>query len=197
MPELFPPEIYDELSPRNPRSQVVRRAVKWFTAGAFPDLTTAPFGDMGGRVGLATYPLTAEIGYRYLGLDEVGEYRTLRAGSRGLTGLVYGADTIVRKPVPYRSVRGGKVHDWFYHGVGEEPVLSIPMESRTGFERALYVMRGETDYKTGAADDTFTATWRIPAEPESEYRGRRRDVFSRVTVAGVPGQTALPVDVQW
>jgi len=329
MPELFPPEIYDELSPRNPRSKILRRAIKWFTAQSFPDLTMAPFGDMGGRVSLATYPLTAEIGYRYLGLDEAGSYRTLRAGTRGLIGLIYGADSIVEKPVPYRSahlscgyvalkreaagnrlyaglnalqpgsghqhgdllnlitysrdrmltgekrthyhdpaqrvysgasyahntvtvdetskvhanylkgdripriatvvdlpagqvaeahgdqvysqtsvyrrivcqfdeyvfdifdVRGGKVHDWFFHGVGEEPVFSIPMESKSGFEPALYVMRGETDYKTGAANEPFTATWRIPANPNSEHAGRQRDVFSRVTMAGVPDQRAF------
>jgi len=329
MPDLFPPEIYDETDPQNSRSRVLRRAIKWFTAQTFPDLTMAPFGDMGGRVSLVTYPLTAEIGYRYLDVDEVGSYSSLRAGSRGLTGLMYGADTIEEKPVPYQSanlssgyvalkreangnrlyaglnalkpgsghahgdrlhlltysrdrmltgekptryndpdqriysgasyahntvtvdetsqvhgnylkderiphidtfvdlpaaqiaeahgdkvyehtdiyrrllcqfdeylldifrVEGGKVHDWFYHGVGEDPVLSIPMESKTGFEPALYVMRGEPDYKVGAADDTLTATWRIPAEPESEHPGRRRDVLSRVTVAGVPGQTAF------
>ncbi len=328
MPDLFPPEIYDELSPENPRSRTVRQAVKWFTAQAFPDLTMAPFGDMGGRVSLATYPLTVEIGYRYLGLEEAGSYRTLRTGNRGLVGFIYGADTITEEPVPYRSshlasgyaalkretngnrlyaglnalvpgsghqhgdrlnlltysrdrmltgekrtvyhdpeqrtysgasyahntvtvdetsqphgnylkgeriprivtfldlpagqvaeahgdkvydqtsvyrrlvcqfdeyaldifhVQGGNVHDWFYHGVGEEPVLSIPMESQSGFEPSLYVMRGKTDYKSGSADNTFTATWRIPAEPNSEYPGRQRDVFSRVTVAGTPQQTA-------
>jgi hypothetical protein len=326
MPDLFPPEIYDDLGSQSSRSRAMRRAIKWFTAQAFPDLTVAPFGDMGGRVSLATYPLTAEIGYRYLGIDEAGSYRALRE-DRGLTGLVYGADTLEEKPVPYRSahlssgyaalkreangnrlyaglnalqpgeghqhgdrlnlltysrermltgekrtryedpdqrvysgasyghntvtvdetsqvhgntlqddripridtfvdlpaaqvaeahgdrvyeqtrtyrrllcqfdeylldifrVEGGEAHDWFHHGVGEGPVVSIPMARRTGFEPALYVMRGEPDYRMGAADDTFTATWRIPAEPESE--GGRRDVFSRVTVAGVPGQTAF------
>jgi hypothetical protein len=65
------------------------------------------------------------------------------------------------------------------------------MEARTGFEPALYVMRGGPDYRTGAADGAFTATWRLPAEPGSEFPGRRRDVSSRVTVAGVPGQTAF------
>ncbi len=329
MPDLFPPEIFDDSHPQNPRSRVLRRAIKWFTAQAFPDLTMAPFGDMGGRISLASYALTAEIGYRYLGIEEAGSYRSLREGNRGMTGLVYGVDTIQEKPVPYRStylssgyaalkreargnrlyaglnalqpgeahqhadrlnlltysrdtmltgekrsdyadqdqrdysgasyahntvtvdetsqvhgndlkgdriphidtfvdlpaaqvaeahgdrvyehmrlyrrllcqfdeylldifrVEGGKVHDWFHHGVGEAPVVSIPMAPRTGFAPALYVMRGKSDYTMGAADHTFTATWRIPAEPGSEYAGRRRDVFSRVTVAGVPGQTAF------
>jgi len=332
MPDLFPPEIYDETDPQNPRSRVLRRAIKWFTAQTFPDLTMAPFGDMGGRVSLVTYALTAEIGYRYLRIDEVGSYSSLRAGTRGLTGLMYGVDTIEERPVPYQSanlasgyvalkreadgnrlyaglnalipgsghshgdrlhlltysrdrmltgekrtryndpdqriysgasyghntvtvdetsqvhgnflkderiphidtfvdlpaaqvaeahgdkvyentdiyrrilcqfeeylldifrVQGGKVHDWFYHGVGEEPVLSIPMESKTGFGPALYVMRGDPAYKTGAGDDTFTATWRIPAEEASELPGRERDVFSRVTVAGVPGQKAFALN---
>ena len=88
-------------------------------------------------------------------------------------------------------VEGGKVHDWFYHGVGEEPEVTIPMARTTGFEPALYVMRGKPEYRVGAADATFTATWRIPAEPASEYAGRRRNVTSRVMVAGVRGQTAF------
>ncbi|MSS71034.1 MAG: hypothetical protein EXS64_06065 [Candidatus Latescibacteria bacterium] len=329
MPDLFPSEVYDETSPQNPRSHALRRALQWFIAQSFPDLTMAPFSDMGGRVSLASYPLTAEIGYRYLGLEEAGSYRALREGDRGLIGLMYGADTLEEKPVRYQSahlssgyvalkreangnrlyaglnvllpggshqhadrlnlltysrdrmltgekttryedtdqrvysgasyghntvtvdetsqvhgnhlqgdriprievfvdlpaaqvaeahgdrvyeqteayrrlicqfdeylldifhVRGGKVHDWFHHGVGEEPAISIPTERRTGFEPALYVMRGEPDYRTGAADETFTATWRLPAEPGSEYAGRRRDVFSRVTLAGASGQTAF------
>jgi len=328
MPDLFPPEIYDELDEQNPRSRIMRRAVNWFMSQTFPDLTMAPFGDMGGRVSLETYPLTAEIGYRYLGLDEVGQYRALREGSRGLTALTYGADTITQKPCILQSaylssgyaalkrkandnrlyaglnalqpgsghahgdrlnllvyshdrmltgekrthytdpdqrvysgasyahntvtvdetsqphgnflkgdaiphintfvdlpaaqvaeahgdnvyqqtevyrrlicqfdeyvldifrVQGGNVHDWFYHGVGQEPVLSIPMERKTGFEPSLYVMRGDPAYQTGMAQDTFTATWRIPPEPDSVYPGRRREVFSRVTLAGSPGQTA-------
>lgn len=329
MPDLFPPEIYDDIDPQNPRSRALRRAIRWFIAQAFPDLTMAPFGDMGGRVSLATYALTAEIGYRYLGIEEVGAYRTLREGNRGIIGLVYGVDAILEKPAPYYSARlssgyvalkrktngnclyaglnalqpgeghqhadqlnlltysqnrmltgekrtryedtdqriysgasyshntvtvdetsqvhgnrlstdrisridtfvdlpaaqvaeacgdkvyehiriyrrllcqfdeylldifrveGGTVHDWFYHGVGEKPVLSIPMEDKIGFEPALYVMRGGSDYRTGAADGTFSATWRLPAEPESEVVDRRRDVFSRVTVAGVPKQIAF------
>ena len=329
MPDLFPPEIYDELDLRNPRAHVMRRTLKWFTAQAFPDFTMAPFGDMGGRVSLQAYPLTAEIGYRYLGIDEVGSHQDLREGTRGMTGLIYGADTIVEKSVPYQSVRlssgyvalkretqgnrlyaglnalqpgsghqhqdrlnlltysrdrmlsgekrtqyhdqdqylysrasyahntvtvdetsqvhgnqlqgervphidnfvdlpaaqiaeahadkvceqtefyrrlicqfdeyvldvfrveGGKVHDWCYHGIGQTPELSIPMETKTEFEPALYVVRGKSDYQVGRAEDTFTATWRIPGESSSRYAGRRRDVFSRITVAGVPEQTAF------
>ena len=329
MPDLFPPEIYDELDPLNPRPRNLRRAVKWFTAQAFPDLTMAPFGDMGGRISLMTYPLTAEIGYRYLGIGEVGSYRRLRTGDRGMVGLVYGADIIKERSVPHQStnlssgyvalkreangnrlyaglnalapgsghqhadrlnlltysrdrmltgekwiqyhdaeqriyagasyahntvtvdetsqmrgnlltgertprinifvdlpagqvaeahgdkiyeqtsiyrrlicqfdeylldifrVQGGDVHDWFYHGVGEEPVVSIPMETKPGFEPALYVVRGKEEYKSGAADETFSATWRILADPSGEFSGRRRHVHSRVTMAGAPGQTAF------
>ncbi len=329
MPDLFPPEIYDELHPQNPRSRVLRRAIKWFTAQAFPDLTVAPTGDMGGRASLVTYPLTAEIGYRYLNVEEVGSYRDLREGERGLIGLLYGADTIEEKPVPYRSahlssgyvalkreangnrlyaglnallpgsghahadrlnlitfshdrmltgeksthyedpdqriysgasyahntvtvdetsqvhgdklqdeqvphihafvdlpagqvaeahgdriyeqtetyrrivcqfdaylldifrVQGGKIHDWLYHGIGEAPQIRLTIKNRTGFEPALYVMRGEPGYKEGLAEDSFAATWRIPAEPESPDPGRRKDLFSRVTQSGSPGQIAF------
>ncbi|MDA0745509.1 MAG: heparinase II/III family protein [bacterium] len=329
MPDLFPPEMYDELHSENPRSRVLRRAIKWFTAHAFPDLTAAPFGDMGGRVSLASYPLTAEIGYRYLGVEEVGSYPELREGGRGMTGFRYGGDEIKEKVVPYQSanlssgyvalkreaggnrlyaglsallpgsghahgdhlnlltysrdrmltgekstryedpdqrvysgasyghntvtvdevsqvhgdklekervpymdtfvdfpagqvveargdrvyektevyrrivcqfdgyaldlfrVEGGKVHDWFFHGVGEEPEVSVSMEEKTGFEPALYVVRGGPAYREGATEDSFSTTWRIPAESGSVYEGRRRDVFSRVTLAGSPGQRAF------
>ncbi len=326
MPELFPPELYDEMATDNVRGQVARNAIKWFTSQAFPDLTMAPFGDMGGRVSLATYSMTAEIGYRYLGIEEVGSYPSLRDGQRGLIALLYGAETIEERPWEYESayltsgyvalkretadnrlyaglnalkpgsghshadrlnlltysrdrmltgekttryddpeqraysgasyahntvtvdetsqphgdrlsqeqvptvktfvdlptmqvaeahgdavyeqtrvfrrvlcqfddyvvdifrVEGGQTHDWFYHGVGEEPELSIPMEHRSSFEPALYVTRGEPGYRTGTTDRSFSATWRIPAEPDAELAGRRRDVYSRVTLAEAPGQ---------
>ncbi len=332
MPDLFPPDLYDELHPDNPRSRVLRGAIKWFTAQTFPDLTIAPTVDMGGRVGLHSYPLTAEIGYRYLGVDEVGSYRELREGDRGLTGLLYGVDNIEERPTPYVStnlssgyvslkreykgnrmyaglnallpgsghahgdrlnlltyscdrmltgekvtryeypdqrtysgasyghntvtvdetsqihgnelegervphistfldlpaaqvtqvqsdrvydqtdvyrrtlcqfdgylldifqVQGGEKHDWFFHGIGDEPHFTIPMEERTGFQPERYVVRGSDAYKEGNADETFAATWRIAADPEASESGRKRDVFSRVTVAGIPGQQAFLLD---
>ncbi|MGD9496013.1 MAG: hypothetical protein AB7Y46_06870, partial [Armatimonadota bacterium] len=86
MPGLFPPELFDEMDPSHPRARIARNAIKLFTAQCFPDLTMAPFGDMGGRVSLATYPLTAEIGYRDLGVEEVGSYSAIREGDRGLVG---------------------------------------------------------------------------------------------------------------
>lgn len=326
MPDLFPPELYDEMAASNPRGRTARRAIKWFTAQTLPDLTMAPFGDMGGRVSLATYPLTAEIGYRYLGIEEVGHYPRFRQGSRSLAGLLYGADTIEPKPhshpsallssgyaalrrptknnhlyaglnalvpgsshshgdrlnlitysrdrllagekrtlytnpqqrtysgasyghntvtvdetsqehgnrlsgerVPhirtfvdlpvfqaveargdkvyattkiYRRlvcqfdeylvdlfrVEGGKTHDWFHHGIGGEPVVSIPMKREVGFEPARYVVGGERAYRTGETSDPFTVTWTIPAEKSADYAGRGRDVHSRVTLAGQLGQ---------
>ena len=329
MPDLFPPEIYDELHPGNSSYRSLRRAIKWFTAQAFPDLTVAPTGDMGGRASLASYPLTAEIGYRYLDIEETGSYRELREGDRGLTGLLFGADTIDRKPVPYRSanlssgfvalkreagnnrlyaglnalrpgsghahgdrlnlityshsrmltgekrtryedpdqriysgasyahntvtvdetsqvhgdalkgeqvphihsfldlpegqvaeahgdriygqtdiyrrflflvdaylldifrVEGGETHDWFYHGIGQEPQMDLAMKEGTGFEPADYVTRGQPGYREGLAEETFSTTWRVPAEPEAGNGASRNDVFNRVTVSGSPGQTAV------
>ena len=326
MPALFPPELYDESDPTHPRGRVARRAIRWFTAQAFPDLTMAPNGDMGGRVSLATYALTAEIGYRWLGVEEVGSYASLRTGSRGLTGLLYGAEAIEEESIALQSaflssgfvalkrqtednqlyvglnalvpgsghchgdrlsivtysrdrmlagekrteythpeqrvysgasyghstitvdeasqvhanvlkgdrvphvdtfvdlpaaqvaeahgdqvypqtklyrrllcqfdeylvdifrVRGGKVHDWFFHGVGEEPEVTTPLESHPSFEPSLYVVRGAPEYRAGVTDQSFSATWPIPADPKSDVPGRRRDVFSRVTLAACPGQ---------
>jgi hypothetical protein len=310
----------------NPRGCTARRAIKWFTAQALPDLTMAPFGDMGGRVSLATYPLTAEIGYRYLDIEEVGHYPQFGQGSRSLVGLLFGADTIDPRPylhpsallssgyaalrrrtknnhlyaglnalmpgsshshgdrlnlitysrdrllagekrtlytdpeqriysgasyghntvtvdemsqehgdrlsgerVPhigtfgdlpvfqaaeargdkvylttemYRRlvcqfddylvdlfrVEGGKTHDWLHHGIGGEPVVSIPMKREDGFEPARYVVGGGRAYHTGETDGPFTVTWTIPAQKNADYAGRRRDVHSRVTLAGQRGQ---------
>ncbi len=328
MPDLFPPEVYDELHPANSSYRSVRRAIKWFTAQAFPDLTVAPTGDMGGRASLASYPLTAEIGYRYLDIGETGSYRELREGDRGLTGLLFGADTIEKQPVPYRSanlssgyvalkreaggnrlfaglnalrpgsghahgdrlnlityshdrmltgekrtryedpdqriysgasyahntvtvdetsqvhgdaltgeqvphirtfvdlpagqvaeahgdrvygqtdiyrriliqfdaylldifrVEGGATHDWFYHGIGEEPEIGLSMKEGSGFEPALYVMRGEPQYMEGLTEESFAAIWRVPADPETGNGAAGVDVFNRVTVSGSPGQAA-------
>lgn len=328
MPDLFPPDVYDELDPGNDSYRSVRGAIKWFTVQAFPDLTVAPTGDMGGRASLASYPLTAEIGYRYLDIEETGSYHDLRDGDRGLTGLLFGADSIDQKPVPYRSanlssgyvvlkreaggnrlyaglnalqpgsghahgdrlnlityshdrmltgekrtryedpdqriysgasyahntvtvdetsqvhgdaltgeqvphirsfvdlpagqvaeahgdrvygqtdiyrriliqldaylldifrVEGGGTHDWFYHGIGEEPEIGLSMKEGSGFEPALYVMRGEPRYMEGPAEESFAATWRVPADPETGNGATRIDVFNRVTVSGSPGQAA-------
>ncbi|MDE2997635.1 MAG: heparinase II/III family protein [Gemmatimonadota bacterium] len=329
MPDLFPPEIYDELDATNSSYRAVRRAIKWFTTQAFPDLTVAPTGDMGGRASLASYPLTAEIGYRYLDIEETGSYRVLREGDRGLTGLLFGADHIEKRPVPYRSanlssgyvalkreaganrlyaglnallpgsghahadrlnlityshrrmltgekrtryedpdqriysgasyahntvtvdeisqvhgdqlrdeqvprihtfvdlpagqvaeahgdrvyeqtdvyrriliqfdaylldifrVRGGHIHDWLYHGIGEAPQIGLAMNDRTGFEPADYVMRGQPGYMEGLAEETFSVTWRVPAESEAGNGASRNDAFNRVTVSGSPGQSAF------
>ncbi|MDE2888117.1 MAG: heparinase II/III family protein [Gemmatimonadota bacterium] len=329
MPDLFPSEIYDELDSGNSSYRHVRRAIKWFTAQTFPDLSVAPTGDMGGRASLASYPLTAEIGYRYLDIDETGSYRVLREGDRGLTGLLFGAEVIKEKPVPYQSanlssgyvalkresggnrlyaglnallpgsghahadrmnlityshdrmltgekrtryedpdqriysgasyahntvtvdevsqvhgdqlrhdqvprihtfvdlpggqvaeahgdreyeptdiyrriliqfdsylldifrVRGGNIHDWFYHGIGEEPQISLAMKEKTGFEPADYVMRGRPGFREGRAEETFQTTWRVPAEPETGNGANRNDVSNRVTVSGSPEQTAF------
>ncbi len=332
MPHLFPPQIYDELDPGNSSYRAVRRAIKWFTAQTFPDLSAAPTGDMGGRASLASYPLTAEIGYRYLDIDETGSYRVLREGDRGLTGLLFGAEVVAEKPAPYLSanlssgyvalkreaggnrlyaglnallpgsghahadrmnlitysygrmltgekrtryedpdqriysgasyahntvtvdevsqvhgdrlrseqiprihtfvdlpagqvaeahgdrvyeqtdvyrriliqfdaylldifrVRGGNTHDWFYHGIGEEPEIGLAMKEKTGFVPADYVTRGQSEYREGLAQETFKATWRVPAEPDSGSRASRKDAFNEVTVSGSPEQTAVLLD---
>jgi heparinase II/III-like protein len=325
MPDLFPAELYDEMVPTNPRARTARRALTWFTAQALPDLTTAPFGDMGGRVSLALYALTAEIGYKFLGIDEVGQYPSLRRGNRGEAGLLYGAETIEARPfshpsayltsgyaalrrkttdnhlyaglnalqpgsghshgdrlnlitysrdrllagekrtlytnpeqrvysgasyahnmvtvdetsqehgnmlsgeripridtfvdlptfsaaaargdkiypttsvyrrlilqfdqylVDFFEVVGGQTHDWFHHGIGAEPSLSVPtVPARLG--PAFYVTGGGEEHSSGSAEQGVTATWRIAAQHDADYAGRKRDLYSRVMLAGQPGQ---------
>ena len=87
-------------------------------------------------------------------------------------------------------VEGGGTHDWFYHGIGEEPEIGLSMKEGSGFEPALYVMRGEPRYMEGPAEESFAATWRVPADPETGNGATRIDVFNRVTVSGSPGQAA-------
>ena len=94
-PRRFPPDGYDLTDPSNPGAQVIRNALAWFMAMALPDRTMPTIGDsMAPRAGMDDYYTTAEVGYRYFGLKEVGDYESLRHGSRTWGALLYGAPRI-------------------------------------------------------------------------------------------------------
>ncbi len=57
-----------------------------------------------------------------------------------------------------------------------------------------YVTRGGEAHRTGNAEAGVTVTWRIPAEDHADYEGRKREVTSRVTLVGQPGQQASILD---
>ncbi len=103
-PKRFPADRYDMTRPENPVGRVVRDALTWFMSMAMPDRTMPTIGDsMAPRAGMADYYPTAEIGYRWFNLREVGDYESLRKGPRNWWSLVYGADEIVPRPTPFTS----------------------------------------------------------------------------------------------
>ena len=103
-PERFPPERYDCTRPDSPGGKVIGAALHWFMSMAMPDRTVTVIGDSTvPRAGMDAYAATAEIGYRYFGIDEVGDYERLRQGYRSWPALLYGAPEIVQKPTPFTS----------------------------------------------------------------------------------------------
>ncbi len=96
-PQRFPPAQYDLTDPANPAGETISAALEWFIAMAMPDRRSSAVGD-GGQlyVSLQGYDSTAEVGYRYYGIEEVGDYESLREGKRSWTGFLWGADQIVK-----------------------------------------------------------------------------------------------------
>lgn len=104
-PARFPPEQYDLTDPGNAAGHSIDAALHWFMSMAMPDRTMPTIGDsMAPRAGMAEYFNTAEVGYRYFGLTEVGDYEALREGKRSWAGLLYGAPAIVQDAsLPFTS----------------------------------------------------------------------------------------------
>lgn len=103
-PKRFPPERYDLTDRSSAGGQVIHRALEWFLSMAMPDRTMPTIGDSPSPcAGLDDYYNTAEVGYRYFGIEAVGDYERFRNGERSWAGLLYGAPEIVSTNVPKTS----------------------------------------------------------------------------------------------
>jgi hypothetical protein len=102
--QCFPRAQYDLTAPSNPGGQVIRNALHWFVSLAMPDRTMPTVGDsMAPRAGMDDYFNTAEVGYRYFGLQAVGDYERFRKGQRTWAALLYGAPEIRQEPLAFTS----------------------------------------------------------------------------------------------
>jgi len=100
-PVRFPPEKYDLTKRDGEGGKVIHNALTWFVSMAMPDRTMTIVGDSPSpRSGMDSYPMTAEVGYRYFDILAVGDYQGLREGNRSWDGLLYGAPAIVQHPTP-------------------------------------------------------------------------------------------------
>jgi hypothetical protein len=103
-PKPFPPGLYDLTSRDSEGGQVIHRALEWFMSMAMPDRTMPTIGDsMAPRAGMDDYYGTAEVGYRYFGVESVGDNERLRNGRRSWAALLYGAPDVTRHPTPFTS----------------------------------------------------------------------------------------------
>lgn len=103
-PVRFPPEQYDMTADDNPVAATIRNALTWFTSIAPPDQIMPTLGDsMASKAGMTDYFGTAEIGYEWFGIPEIGENESLRMGRRNWWALLYGAGEIVRRPTRFTS----------------------------------------------------------------------------------------------
>ncbi|MBX3175897.1 MAG: hypothetical protein KF886_00910 [Candidatus Hydrogenedentes bacterium] len=103
-PDRFPPEQYDLTRRESPGGRVIHNALTWFLSMAMPDRSMTIVGDSTkARAGMDSYAWTGEVGYRYFGIEAVGDYPRLREGRRTWDGLLHGAPEIHQHETPYTS----------------------------------------------------------------------------------------------
>jgi hypothetical protein len=103
-PKRFPADRYDLTDRNSPAGKAISNALHWFMSMALPDRTMPTIGDsMSPRAGMDDYYTTAEVGYRYYDLKEVGDYESFRKARRQWFALLYGAPEIVKHELPYAS----------------------------------------------------------------------------------------------
>jgi hypothetical protein len=84
------------------------------------------------------------------------------------------------------DVAGGQTRDWLYHCRGEL-ATDLPLQAVEDFDTPAYVVGGASHCERAATDGQWSATWVLPASPQSLPPGRRRPVHHRVTMLGAPG----------
>lgn len=103
-PQRFPAERYDLTERNSPGGKTIHNALHWFPSMAMPDGSMTTIGDsMAARAGMNDYHVTAEVGYRFFGVQAIGRYRDLVAGKRSWSALLYGAPEIAPDERPATS----------------------------------------------------------------------------------------------
>ncbi|MCC6489977.1 MAG: heparinase II/III family protein, partial [Candidatus Hydrogenedentes bacterium] len=103
-PQRFPANQYDLTTPDSEGGRVISAALHWFMSMAMPNRRMPTIGDsMAPLAGMDDYYVTAETGYRFFGVKEVGDYAALREGNRNWVALLYGAPAIVKNDTPLVS----------------------------------------------------------------------------------------------
>lgn len=103
-PARFPSEQYDLTRADSEGGRVIFNALHWFLSMAMPNRRMPTVGDsMLPEAGLDDYYATAETGYRFFDIKEIGDYAVLRGGHRSWFALLYGAPEIVQQPTTFQS----------------------------------------------------------------------------------------------
>ncbi len=103
-PARFPADQYDLTRNDSEGGQVIFNALHWFLSLAMPNRRMPTVGDsMLPEAGLEDYYATAETGYRFFGIKEIGDIATLRGGQRSWFALLYGAPEITQQPTAFQS----------------------------------------------------------------------------------------------
>ncbi len=103
-PKRFPAKEYDLTDLTNPSGTVIRNGLHWFMSMAMPDRRMPTVGDsMAPWAGMDDYVSTAEAGYRFYGVREIGDYPRFRNGERSWTALLVGALKIEQVATPFTS----------------------------------------------------------------------------------------------
>ncbi|MCC6696634.1 MAG: alginate lyase family protein [Candidatus Hydrogenedentes bacterium] len=103
-PQRFPAAQYDLTAPDSEGGRVISAALHWFMSMAMPNRRMPTIGDsMAPLAGMDDYYVTAETGYRFFGVTEVGDYKALRDGNRNWVALLYGAPAIEKHDTPLAS----------------------------------------------------------------------------------------------
>lgn len=103
-PARFEPAQYDLTLKDSEGGKVIFNGLHWFLSLAMPNRRMPTIGDsMLPEAGMDDYNATAETGYRFFDIAEIGDYESIRNGQRSWFALMHGAKTIEQRPTPFQS----------------------------------------------------------------------------------------------
>ena len=103
-PERFPAAAYDLTGTESAGGRTIFNALHWFLSMAMPNRRMPTVADSTlCEAGMDDYQATAEVGYRFFGVKEVGDYASLREGKRSWLALLHGAPEIVQTETPFET----------------------------------------------------------------------------------------------